>query len=54
MATRKGRALSRATTQVSFPPRFAEGKRVEQKLPLNPFAAGIFCGCMMAQIEILL
>ena len=29
-------------------------KRVEEKIPLNPFTAGIFAGCMMAQIDILL
>lgn len=28
--------------------------RVEEKIPLNPFTAGIFCGCMMAQIDVLL
>ena len=28
--------------------------RVEEKIPLNPFTAGVFCGCMMAQIDVLL
>jgi len=28
--------------------------RVEEKIPLHPFTAGVFAGCMMAQIDILL
>jgi len=29
-------------------------KRVEGAIPLNPFSAGIYCGTMMAQIDVLL
>ena len=29
-------------------------KRVEDKIPVNPFTAGVYCATMMAQIDILL